>query len=45
MDAPPFGYIDVRGQNAGFGFDVGIAWWVARYTFGPRARVRYLLLQ
>jgi hypothetical protein len=33
-DAPPFGYIDVRGQNASF--DVEIARWVARYTFGPR---------
>ena len=41
-DAPPFGYIDVQGKNAGF--DVEIARWFSRYAFGrdePRhVRVR-----
>ena len=31
-DAPPFGYINVQGKNAGF--DVEIAKWFARYAFG-----------
>ena len=31
-DAPPFGYINVRGENAGF--DVEIARWFSRYAFG-----------
>ncbi len=39
-DAPPFGYIDVRGQNAGF--DVEIARWFARYAFGRANRVTYI---
>lgn len=38
-DAPPFGYIDVRGQHAGF--DVEIAKWFARYAFGNATRVNY----
>jgi polar amino acid transport system substrate-binding protein len=38
-DAPPFGYIDVRGQNAGF--DVEIARWFARYAFGRQDRVSF----
>lgn len=36
-DTPPFGYIDVRGNNAGF--DVEIAQWFARYAFGNKNRV------
>jgi polar amino acid transport system substrate-binding protein len=39
-DAPPFGYIDVRGQNAGF--DIEIAKWFARYAFGRANRVSYV---
>jgi polar amino acid transport system substrate-binding protein len=39
-DAPPFGYIDVRGQHAGF--DVEIARWFARYAFGNPARVSFV---
>jgi polar amino acid transport system substrate-binding protein len=31
-DSPPFGYIDVRGRNAGF--DVEIARWFSRFAFG-----------
>jgi len=38
-DAPPFGYIDVRGNNAGF--DVEIARWFARYAFGKANRVTF----
>jgi polar amino acid transport system substrate-binding protein len=38
-DAPPFGYIDVRGQNAGF--DVEIARWFSRYAFGRENRVSF----
>jgi polar amino acid transport system substrate-binding protein len=38
-DAPPFGYIDVRGRNAGF--DVEIARWFARYAFGKENRVTF----
>src|SRR5918999_3429277 len=38
-DAPPFGYIDVRGNNAGF--DIEIAQWFARYAFGNKNRVSY----
>ena len=38
-DAPPFGYIDVRGNNAGF--DVEIARWFARYAFGREDRVTF----
>jgi polar amino acid transport system substrate-binding protein len=39
-DAPPFGYINVRGQNAGF--DVEVAKWFARYAFGRENRVSYV---
>jgi polar amino acid transport system substrate-binding protein len=38
-DAPPFGYIDVRGRNAGF--DIEIARWFARYAFGRENRVSF----
>lgn len=38
-DAPPFGYIDVRGRNAGF--DVEIARWFSRYAFGRENRVSF----
>ena len=36
-DAPPFGYINVRGENAGF--DVEVARWFSRYAFGRPNRV------
>jgi polar amino acid transport system substrate-binding protein len=36
-DSPPFGYIDVRGRNAGF--DVEIARWFSRFAFGKATRV------
>ncbi|MEX0851115.1 MAG: transporter substrate-binding domain-containing protein [Gaiellaceae bacterium] len=36
-DAPPFGYIDVRGRNAGF--DVEIARLFSRFAFGKPNRV------
>jgi polar amino acid transport system substrate-binding protein len=36
-DSPPFGYIDVRGQHAGF--DVEIARWFSRFAFGRPNRV------
>lgn len=39
-DAPPFGYINVRGQNAGF--DVEVAQWFSRYAFGRPNRVTYV---
>jgi polar amino acid transport system substrate-binding protein len=39
-DVPPFGYIDVRGHNAGF--DVEIARWFARYAFGRASRVSFV---
>lgn len=38
-DVPPFGYIDVKGRNAGF--DVEIARWFARYAFGRENRVSF----
>jgi polar amino acid transport system substrate-binding protein len=38
-DSPPFGYIDVRGNHAGF--DVEIARWFARYAFGKANRVTW----
>jgi polar amino acid transport system substrate-binding protein len=38
-DAPPFGYIDVRGKNAGF--DIEIARWFSRYAFGRQNRVTF----
>jgi len=39
-DVPPFGYIDVKGKNAGF--DVEIGRWFARYAFGRDQRVTYV---
>jgi polar amino acid transport system substrate-binding protein len=39
-DSPPFGYINVQGQNAGF--DVEIAHWFARYAFGKSNRVGFV---
>jgi polar amino acid transport system substrate-binding protein len=39
-DTPPFGYIDVRGKNAGV--DVEIAKWFARYAFGKASRVSFV---
>jgi polar amino acid transport system substrate-binding protein len=39
-DTPPFGYIDVRGDNAGF--DVEVAQWFARYAFGNKNRVTFV---
>ena len=39
-DVPPFGYIDVRGKNAGF--DVEIARQFARYAFGKGTSVTLL---
>jgi polar amino acid transport system substrate-binding protein len=38
-DAPPFGYINVRGRNAGF--DIEIARWFSRYAFGRADRVSF----
>ena len=38
-DAPPFGYIGARSQNAGF--DVEIAKWFSRFAFGKSNRVTY----
>jgi polar amino acid transport system substrate-binding protein len=39
-DTPPFGYIDIRGNNAGF--DIEIAQWFARFAFGNKNRVTYV---
>jgi polar amino acid transport system substrate-binding protein len=39
-DAPPFGYINVRGNNAGF--DVEIARWFSRFAFGRSNRVNFI---
>ncbi len=39
-DVPPFGYTDVRGNNAGF--DVEVARWFARYAFGRGTSVNLL---
>jgi polar amino acid transport system substrate-binding protein len=39
-DVPPFGYINVKGQNAGF--DVEIGRWFARYAFGKASRVSWV---
>jgi polar amino acid transport system substrate-binding protein len=41
-DSPPFGYIDVRGQHAGF--DVEIARWFSRFAFGKPSRVTFTCL-
>jgi polar amino acid transport system substrate-binding protein len=39
-DTPPFGYIDVRGKNAGV--DVEIAKWFARFAWGREQRVSFV---
>src|SRR5688500_20028835 len=39
-DTPPFGYLDVRGNNAGV--DVEIAKWFARYAFGREQRLTFV---
>jgi polar amino acid transport system substrate-binding protein len=39
-DTPPFGYLDVRGKNAGV--DVEIARWLARYAFGREQRLTFV---
>jgi polar amino acid transport system substrate-binding protein len=39
-DVPPFGYIDVKGKNAGF--DVEVGRWFARYAFGRAQRVTFV---
>ena len=39
-DAPPFGYINVRGENAGF--DVDVAKWFSRFAFGRATRVNFV---
>src|SRR6476661_10332985 len=39
-DTPPFGYLDVRGKNAGI--DVEIARWLARYAFGREQRLSFV---
>jgi polar amino acid transport system substrate-binding protein len=41
-DSPPFGYIDVRGLNAGF--DVEVARWFSRFAFGKPSRVTFTCL-
>jgi polar amino acid transport system substrate-binding protein len=38
-DAPPFGYINIRGQNAGFDIDVAKAF--SRFAFGRANRVTF----
>jgi polar amino acid transport system substrate-binding protein len=39
-DVPPFGYIDVKGNNAGF--DVEVARQFSRYAFGKATKVTFL---
>jgi polar amino acid transport system substrate-binding protein len=39
-DSPPFGFINIRGENAGF--DIEIAQWFARFAFGKKNRVNYV---
>ncbi|HXF99077.1 MAG TPA: transporter substrate-binding domain-containing protein [Gaiellaceae bacterium] len=41
-DAPPFGYIDVRGQHAGF--EIEMARWFSRFAFGKPTRVNFTCL-
>jgi polar amino acid transport system substrate-binding protein len=41
-DAPPFGYIDVQGRNAGF--EVEIARWFSRFAWGKSNRVTFTCL-
>ena len=38
-DSPPFGYINIRGQNDGF--DIDIARWFSRFAFGRPNRVSF----
>ena len=38
-DQPPFGYIGLRSQNAGF--DVEIARWLSRFAFGKSNRIEF----
>src|SRR5918999_2545352 len=38
-DSPPFGYVDIRGENAGF--DIDIARQFSRYAFGRPNRVTF----
>jgi polar amino acid transport system substrate-binding protein len=38
-DSPPFGYINIRGENAGF--DVDVARWFSRFAFGRPNRISY----
>ena len=38
-DSPPFGYVNIRGQNAGF--DIEVARWFARFAFGNPRRVTF----
>lgn len=42
-DKPPFGYIDAKGQNAGF--DVYIAKQIAKDLLGSEARVNFVLVE
>jgi polar amino acid transport system substrate-binding protein len=39
-DAAPFGYIDIRGNNAGF--EIEMAQWFARYAFGNKNKVTFV---
>ena len=41
-DSPPFGYIDVRGRNAGF--EPELARWFSRFAFGKPNRVNFSCL-
>jgi polar amino acid transport system substrate-binding protein len=41
-DSPPFGYIDVRGRNAGF--EVEMARWFSRFAFGRPTRINFTCL-
>ena len=41
-DSPPFGYIDVRGRNAGF--EPELARWFSRFAFGKPNRVNFTCL-
>src|SRR6266508_6003531 len=38
-DTPPFGYIDLKGHNAGY--DIEIARWFSRFAFGRPNRVNF----
>jgi polar amino acid transport system substrate-binding protein len=38
-DTPPFGYVDLKGHNAGY--DVEIARWFSRFAFGRANRVTF----